>query len=358
MWSINNETPFEAKGTVRLDHKTSHKIWLVAVKATFDIHMDGTLSISEIQEEVLEEPVYSCEEGSSSLIYDSDLFGYKDNVDVILNSSGYQPDGVPQKDLIVGVTIGNWGKSLKLIGDRLWDRFLGVTLKTDPQPFKKIAIQYENAYGGTDKKAKQDYLKSYNGNNIGKGYASKKRHLFSKRLPNIEYPDFPTKANYKKNKVAGFSAIPNYLKPRIDFSGTYDENWQSNRAPFFPEDFSALYYQSAPLDQQLPHLFGGEKVSLFNLIPNKSEFSFCLPELEFNLMTKTGDSIKQHKADIKTIVLEPDHPRVMITWQSFIDCHEKDHLVETTTVEVINHNVQLLLPWQNTELVESLLQKN
>ena len=123
MWSITNETPFEAKGAVRLDHKTSRKMWLVAVKATFDILMDGTLSISDTQEEVLEEPVYRGEEGTSSLLYDSDLFGYKENVDVILNSSGYQTNGVPHKDLIVGVTIGNWGKSLKLIGDRLWDRF-------------------------------------------------------------------------------------------------------------------------------------------------------------------------------------------------------------------------------------------
>ncbi|MCG8333994.1 MAG: DUF2169 domain-containing protein, partial [Proteobacteria bacterium] len=358
MWSINNNTPFAAKGTIRLDHKTARKLWLVAIKATFDIQDNGVLVVADEQEEVLEDPIFNGEEGISSLKYDSDLLGPKEKVDVILNGTAYQPGSKPDKDLLVGFKIGDWGKSLKIVGNRLWDRFMGSTSKTMTQPFTQMAIQYENAYGGVDEEANYQHLQCDFRNNVGQGYASKEKALHGKRLPNIEYQDFPTKTNYKKNKVAGFCAIPNYLKPRIDYAGTYDEQWQIERAPFFPIDFSPLFFQSAPEDQQLSYLFGGEKVGLFNLTAGKPEFRFSLPELRFNLKTRIGDSSLEHETAIKTVIIEPDHPRLIIVWQSALDCHNKDHLVEMTHIECTNKNKTTLMSWQDKAIVESLLAGN
>lgn len=358
MWSIKNDTPFAAKGAIRLGHKTARKLWLVAIKATFDIQEDGILVVSDKQEEIFEDPIFTGEEGISSLKYDSDLIGLKEKVDVILNGTAYQPGNKPDKDLLVGFQIGDREKSLKIVGDRLWDRFMGVTSKTMTQPFTQMAIQYENAYGGRDEEAGHQHLQCDHRNNVGKGYASKEKALHGKRLPNIEYPGFPAKANYKQNKVAGFGAIPNYLKPRIDHAGTYDEKWQTNRAPFFPSDFSPLFFQSAPEDQQLPYLFGGEKAALFNLMSGKPEFRFNLPELRFNLTTRIEDSMSGHETAIKTVIIEPDYPRLIIVWQSALDCHNNDHLVEMTYVECLNKNETTLMPWQDTAVVEYLLARN
>ena len=358
MWSIDNHTPFEAKGVIRLNPKTSRKIWLVAVKATLEIQDSGVLVVSDKQEEVFEDPTFTGEEGISSLKYDSDLLGPKEKVDVILNGTAYQPGNKQDRDLLVGFTIGNWSKSLRIVGDRIWDRFMGVTSKTMTQPFSQMAIHYENAYGGVDEQADQLHLQCDLRNNVGKGYASKEKSLHGKKLPNIEYPGYPTKANYKKNKVAGFGAIPNYLKPRVDHVGTYDEQWQTERAPFLPVDFSPLFFQSAPEDQQISYLFGGEKAGLFNLMAEKPEFRFNLPELRFNLTTRIEDSIVEHESAIKTVIIEPDHPRLIIVWQSSLDCHNKDHLVETTHVSCLNKNETTLIPWQDTAVVKSLLAMN
>ncbi len=358
MRSITNETPFEAKGVIRLDPKTSRKMWLVAVKATFDIQDNGMLVVSDKQEEVFDDPIFTGEEGISSLKYDSDLFGLKEKVDLIVNGTAYQPGNNPDKELLVGFKIGSWSKSLKIVGDRLWDRFMGVTSKTMTQPFSHMAIRYENAYGGTDEETAQEHLRSDLRNNVGKGYALKEKSLHGKRLPNIEYPGFPTKANHKKNKVAGFGAIPNYLKPRVDYAGTYDEQWQTERAPFLPNDFSPLFFQSAPEDQQVPYLFGGEAAALFYLMAGKPEFRFHLPELRLHLTTRIGDATIEHDSAIKTIIIEPDHPRLMIVWQSALDCHNKDHLVETTQVSCVNKNETTLMPWRDTAVVESLLAMN
>jgi hypothetical protein len=332
MWAILNETPFAAKGAIRLHPKTGRMIWLMAIKATFDLHEDESLTIAEQQEEVLEKPVYSGEKGVSSLLYDCDLPGLKEKVDLLLNGTAYQPGGKPASKLFVGFGIDRWSKTLKIVGDRLWDRFLGMTLVIGPDPFQKMAITYENAYGGMDEKAKP-HLQCYQYNSVGKGYAAKQRKLFGKKLPTIEYPDFPTKANYKRNQVAGFGAIPDSWKPRIEHGGTYDEQWDQIRSPLLPQDFSPAFYQSAPKDQQLSYLSGGERVTLLNLMPNRSQFGFNLPQVEFRLFTRIRGSIAPHTAGLKTVIIEPDKPRLILVWHSAIECHNAQTRIETTTIE-------------------------
>ena len=45
MWMVNNQTPFAAACNWNLD-KNAAKIWVVAVKATFDILPDGSTRIA------------------------------------------------------------------------------------------------------------------------------------------------------------------------------------------------------------------------------------------------------------------------------------------------------------------------
>ena len=39
---------------------------------------------------------------------------------------------------------------------------------------------------------------------------------------------------------------------RIEYGGTYDQNWIDNIFPFLPPDFDDRYFQMAPPDQQTP----------------------------------------------------------------------------------------------------------
>ena len=55
MWQLDNRTPFAAeRGWVR--DRDGTEIWLVAVKATFDVLPDGTTQVSKEQPPVLRLP--------------------------------------------------------------------------------------------------------------------------------------------------------------------------------------------------------------------------------------------------------------------------------------------------------------
>lgn len=331
MWTIKNETPFCAEGAVMQHWQTGRKQWTVAVKATFAIHDDGCLSVCETQQEILREPVFHGIEYESSLKYDIDLTQIKEKVDVILNAAGYHPENSEATELTVGIAIGRWGKQLVIKGQRYWDRFFGIPFAAHPHPFKTMAIRYENAFGGRDDLAKQ-YFETELRNPVGVGYAFRKHRLKGKPLPTIETPEASTKANFRKNRIAGFGAIPSYWKPRIDYAGTYDQDWEENRFPLLPPDVSPRCFQSAPEDQQLDGLIGGETVTLVNLTANRSRWSFDLPRISFGFITVIEDSVLEHKGTLQTVIVEPDEPRLIMVWQTAVDCDSADVSVEKTTV--------------------------
>ncbi|MBU2511433.1 DUF2169 domain-containing protein [bacterium] len=312
--------------------QTNRKMWMVAVKATFDLQVDGSLSISENQMEVLDEPVYFGDENESSLQYESDLVHPKERIDVILNATGYQQNDEVGNGLIVGFVISGLKKFLRIKGDRLWYRLLGIPFTTSPQTFKRQPIRYEYAYGGKDAKAKLAYHFDFR-NTVGTGYSRRAFGVSGKRLPNIEYSKFPAKARFKRNRPAGFGVIAPHWYPRNRYVGTIDEKWEQERAPLLPDDFSPLYFQCAPEDQQLDFIDGGEEVILYNLLPRKMEFSFKLPYLSFSFATRIDNSVLNHPGALQTIIIEPDDNRLIMVWLTKIDCHEKENRIDKTWIE-------------------------
>ena len=92
MWALENNTPFAAERAWVRD-RNGAEIWVVAVKATFDISPEGSTCLSAEQEEICRVPVYRGEPGSSSLLYESDLIQVKPATDVILHGHAYAPGG-------------------------------------------------------------------------------------------------------------------------------------------------------------------------------------------------------------------------------------------------------------------------
>jgi hypothetical protein len=120
--------------------------------------------------------------------------------------------------------------------------------------------------------------------------------------------------------------------PRVKFAGTYDEKWQAERSPLLPEDFDDRFYQSSPVDQQSAQfLKGGEEVELLNLTPG-GHLSFCLPRVFLGFETDFGDAPARHRANLHSVILEPDAPRVLLTWHTALRCHEKVTKLRRTTI--------------------------
>ncbi len=339
MWAIINNTPFQAeRGWVR--DKDGAEVWLVAVKGTFLIQTDGTLSLAEEQEEVRLAPVFRGDPAETSLLYDSDLVHKKSATDVLVHGHAYAPRGRPAIQVDVTLKLGPIAKTLRVIGDRLWqDSVLGLRL-TQPEPFTKVPLTYERAFGGSDQLSDDPKHHDWERlNPVGRGFATRPEHLIDTPVANIEAPNLPITHWKSRPPPAGFGPIPGHWSPRVELAGTYDEKWERERLPLLAEDFDERFHQSAPVDQQVPgFLRGGEEVELRNLTPG-GILRCRLPRVSLGIITAFEDGERRrHQADFHTVAFEPDVPRVMLVWHTHLPCHHKVLELRTTTIHLRKRN--------------------
>ena len=332
MWALVNHTPFAAERSWVRD-KNGSEVWLVAVRGTFNIYPDGLLEIAEEQSNVCLAPEYSGENGQSSLLYETDLFHTKPQTDVILHGHAYAPVGKPVTKIDVELKIDKFAKRLRVLGDRYWKSGLFGMKMTKPTPFEEMPITYERAFGGWDQKSNDPKKHSWEPRNpIGTGFAVKAIHLEGQKVANIEYPKQSISSWKQRPYPAGFGPIPGNWQPRLQFAGTYDKRWEEERLPLIPDDFDERFYQSAPIDQQMSgYLKGGELIQIINLTP-QSYLKFRLPIVRLNFDTNFGSEIISHTANIHTVIIEPDYPRLVMVWHTMLPCHFKVLKLETTTI--------------------------
>jgi hypothetical protein len=332
MWQLDNRTPFAAERSWVRD-KNGAEVWLVAVKATFNIAPDGTTHIAPEQPPVLRLAEHHGDPATTSVKYDADLVLTKTTTDVIVVGHAHAPGGKSVTELNVGFKVGELTKVLTVTGDRRWEGSL-LLGASDPEPFTQMPLVYERAYGGKDLKSdtpEQDWEWR---NPVGRGFATSGANVKGLWLPNITHPKRPVKSWRDRPEPVGFGAVASHWQPRVGLAGTYDEQWLKTRQPLLAEDMDDRYYQCAPHDQQTKNfLRGGEPVVLANLSP-LGLLQFDLPKLYFGFETRFYDGTRQRHTQRKlhTVILEPDFPRVSIVWHSALPCHFKVQKLERTLI--------------------------
>lgn len=308
--NFENHTNYSAGWTLGFE-PDGRELLVVAIKATFRISQNGgSPEPAEDQAPLIDADEFSGEPGYSATLYETDYAHRKPFCDVLLNGSAYAPDGRPSKSVEVGLQVGNIKKAFNVIGDRLWDRIMMVNSPTSPIPFVRKPISYDRAYGGVDKDHKdEEKVKTYALNPVGIGYypLSSGKQLEGKPLPNTEEVGKPiNNSKAGKFKPMAFGPLGRNFVPRVKYAGTYDQNWLDNQAPFWPDDFDYLYFQSAPIDQRIAYPVGGERVILQNLTPIGVS-TFTLPKLDIPvLMVPYKGKAKQMRPVIDTVLIEPD----------------------------------------------------
>jgi len=326
MWAVNNQTPFAVNSAWGRDKDGVHE-WIVAVKGTYDIKDDGSVAFADKQFESLLLPEHNGEDGVSSVRYDADVVGPKPTTDVVLNGTAYAPQGRPTPEFLVSLRVGKVHKVLKVVGNRTWKQ--GV-LGRAPSPTESVAqvpIVYERAYGGfdqTDPDPKKQRMDSRNP--VGCGLLTRP----GQPLPNFEYPN----GRMEKAGPAGFGVIASYWSPRLELQGTYDESWKKSRFPLLPANWDPRSLLCSPADQRPEsHLRGGEVVELENLTPS-GKLSFVLPKVYLRFRTHIDGHSEEHRGHLSTVIIEPDHPRVSLVWQSILRVRtDMDYLEETVVSE-------------------------
>jgi len=331
MWQIDNRTPFAAERSwVR--GRDGSEIWLVVLKCTFDIARDGTTTVSAEQPPVLMVPEHIGEPARSSIKYESDLVLTKTTTDVVVVGHACSPNAVPVTELNVGFTVGPVHKDLRVTGDRTWTAFG----PSQPQPFVKLPLVYERAFGGVDlRSANPDRDWDWR-NPIGSGFAVDPDHLRGRPVPNIEYSGDEMNSWDDRPKPAGFGVIASHWHARAQYAGTYGDEWMKSRHPLLPDDFDDRFFQVVPADQQAPDfLVGGEQAVLRGMTPS-GDLRFRVPRVfpSFKTLFQRGGREIHRLRKLHTVIIEPDYPRVSVVWHSALPCHFRINKLMQTIVTV------------------------
>ncbi|TQF15278.1 DUF2169 domain-containing protein [Myxococcus llanfairpwllgwyngyllgogerychwyrndrobwllllantysiliogogogochensis] len=312
MWALQNKTPYAAERTWVRD-KDGHHLWVIALKATFDVDDAGGLLLVEEQEPLLREPIYWGEPGRSSLRYEAELVPPKPHTDVLINACAHAPGGRPSPSVEVAARIHDVDKMLVVHGERFYTRGLTGVKPSSPKPFISQPILYEWAWGGTDTRD-SDARKHVSDlrNPVGRGVASRASHRVDQPAHRIEY----LRGTPAEMGPAGFGPIASHWSPRLELTGTFDEAWRKTRHPLLPRDFDERSALCAPVDQRPSRrLVGGEKVALVHLTPRGS-LHFTLPRLHFGFTTYFGAFRRFHEAALGLVVVEPELKKVRMVFQT------------------------------------------
>lgn len=301
----------------------------VLVKASF--HMGGKLTLLDEQIPITEADVYYGDPEISSLKYASELHTGKPTTDIIMNGMACAPNSTSVHQLDVSLSIGSYGKTVRVFGDRKW-----VNGKpTRPEPFITMPMIYENAFGG------MHYLNGMvdtadQRNPVGKGYSGKSSiaEMNGIHLPNLESPAELIRSPTDMPMPACFGFVSPGWEPRITYAGTYDEVWQSNRAPYLPVDFNSRFFNMAHPDVVCDgYLTGGEPVFISGMHP-AGDIRFNLPLMTLH-SSITVDRKKFHpKFNLETVLLEPNKLQTSMSWRAAFPCDRKLLKIERVSVSL------------------------
>lgn len=170
----------------------------------------------------------------------------------------------------VTAAVGPLAKHLHVFGDRHWQRnSAGLPVISDPEPFAAIDLIYENAFGGPD----------FTNNPVGKGGGRRgEGEKTLGPLPNVELPGREIGTPTDQPEPAGFAPLDRMWPQRFLKVGTYDEQWQKTRWPYFPADMDFEFFNMAPVDQRLDGFFTGDEQFLIEgMHPEHQRIQNTLP---------------------------------------------------------------------------------
>lgn len=320
MLEIKNRTPFVAAIVPGLDREGRDTVTVI-VKGTFDLGGRTALVPSEQQIPIAHAEAFHGEPGLSSIKYEADGCPRKRGTDVVLVGHAVSIRPVPSLD--VSLSAGPIRKTVRVSGDRVWFRSLGGIAISDPIAFTRMPLVYERAFGGADRAVEDEAARPRDPRNpLGVGFtsAAEPERIEGVRLPNLEEPESPIAAPQDRPAIAGFGFIGRDWLPRRAFAGTYDDAWQAERFPFLPADFDDRFYNGAhPALVSARPFKGGETVHVTN-VTESGEIGFRLPASPPRVALSIRRTVTEHVPALDTVLIEPDHRRVVLTWRVTVPC--------------------------------------
>ncbi|MEM9461142.1 MAG: DUF2169 domain-containing protein [Myxococcota bacterium] len=315
MFQLVNDTPFPSQLGLFTDHE-GHSTASVVLKATLAIAAnDGICRPAPRQLPVLHASTYVGEVGRSSIRYPADLVPIKPRTDVVFVGHAYTPGRRALTEIAAYLEVGAVRKTMTVVGDRQWVRTRLGAVMSRPVPFVRMPIIYERAYGGQPPSQwDRDDPGLDPRNPVGTGYCATRSDVHQMPLPNLEDPGDRIQSWRQRPPVVGLGAVDAHWMPRRQRAGTYDRTWRAQRCPILPRDFDPRFHCVAGEGLQSSAPMRGELgVTLVHLAV-QPVLRFRLPGTRVGMDFHVEGDLVQRRAQLWTVVIEPDELRVMMVW--------------------------------------------
>lgn len=326
MLQLKNHTPFVAELSLLNDESGIETLYAV-VKATFRYRGQWTLADEQVA--VWQKDDYYQEPDNSSLRYPSECHLGKVATDILVEGDACAPGDRAVRHMPVSVSVGSMHRELRIFGDRVWlDGGASA-----PEPFARMPLVYERAYGGSLEKDGR-CVACDERNPVGRFLVSQDgdEDLEGEPLPNIEDPGALIRGPEDRPEPVGFGALAPHWAGRAQYAGTYDKRWQTHRAPFAPEDFSRRYFNVAPEAMIYPGwLQGGEPVRVAGMHP-EGGWAFELPRVDLSVKAQIRGREQLLSPQLETLLLQPNDRQLVMTWRAQLSCSKQALQVQSVSV--------------------------
>ena len=212
------------------------------------------------------------------------------------------------------MSVGQCAQQALIVGDRIWDVNLGLRAlrMSSPQPFNAIPLIWERAFGGSVYDDGGKLIANEPRNPVGRGLFRNSEAALGQPLANIEDPQSRIQGPGNRPNPIGFGPVARWWQPRVAYAGTYDQTWQRDRAPMWPDDFDERFFCAAPTQLQAsPRLQGGEAVYLEGLHRDgRIRFSLPAPRMVVRFRFNGRDVRRAMLMD--GVIIEPDTGHVTL----------------------------------------------
>ncbi|HMF97684.1 MAG TPA: DUF2169 domain-containing protein [Vicinamibacterales bacterium] len=337
----------------------------VLVKRSYTIEPGRVCGRAEVDRPLAAGDVYWDHPMNSSVRFESDFFPFKVATDVVLNGTAYAPGGSPTTSCVVALQVNDRRKAISVVGDRFAQYNGGGTpVMSDPEPFFKMDLRYELAYGGTDVYSDLKIPYPYPRNPLGSGFVVKNsaKSLEALPLPNLEEPHAPLTAEslclddyaqWETRPVpAGFGWFPKVWRPRAMLAGVLprdravEQALRQTYAQLVPPDQRDAYITNGFRDMDfrffngaseglaLPLLQGDETIVTENLRPD-GRMSFRLPIDKPAIGLDIGAGVQEPDVVLHTVMIHMDEGLIDLVWRGAVVYEGPDWLPQMRKMDVL-----------------------
>jgi hypothetical protein len=305
------------------------------IGTTFRIEENQILPV-EIQLEINLAGELWGEASKPSYKYEPQCAFTKPATDVILIGHAHASEG-RATEALVRLRVGPLDKTVRVTGDRYWMKSLGMVSMSSAEPFEKIPLIYERAFGGWDRSHPDPGKHRFEPRNpIGTGFRSKHGSFEEGiRLPNLEDPRHPISNYGDTPPPAGFGFTSPDWQPRASLAGTYDDQWVKDRMPLLPKDFDRRFFNAASPGLIAPgYLKGNEPVLIENASP-RGTLSFNLPRVpppgcHIQLVGRQDAEVPMF---LDTVIINTDEDVLLLLWRGYLPVRNGPHDVVSIQIQ-------------------------